>query len=109
MAVGGEAIYLRDHPDGRGGRAIVCIGLAKCLGTGGFFLAAAAAAAAAAAGAAAAGNLVVALGGMVLLAVAAVSSWPSLSSAMEVPVSALLSSIMTGVARVGGRDVRRKH
>ena len=34
----GEAVYLQDHPDGRGGRAVVCIGLAGCLGTGSLLL-----------------------------------------------------------------------
>ena len=48
-----------------------------------------------------------ALDGIVLLAVAAMSFWPSSLSAMEVPVSALPSSIMTGVARVGDGVVRR--
>ena len=36
--MGGEAVYLQDHPDGRGGRAVVRIGLARCLGTGNILL-----------------------------------------------------------------------
>ena len=38
LVVGGEAVYLRDRPDGRGGRAVVRIGLAGCLGTGNLLL-----------------------------------------------------------------------
>ena len=38
LVVGGEAVYLQDHPDGRGGRAVVRIGLAGCIGTGNLLL-----------------------------------------------------------------------
>ncbi len=38
LVVGGEAVYLRDHPDSRGGRAVVRIGLTRCLGTGDLLL-----------------------------------------------------------------------